>query len=240
MSRYREALMAYEKALELSRGVDHVALGAAQVLREMERWEDARRHAELALATNPARAHLSLARTAMVQEDFATARQEGLKSLAARPNAVAPHILLAEIAVKQDDLEAASEHIAAAEREDAKRQADEASPGLHLVKGDIAARRGDSREAEAEFKEEIRRYPGNTRAYSNLALLYALEQRGAEAVGVVRRMGEVNPTPAGYAAAVDTLRVLGDPRGAARLLALRPEDPGVKQLVAAVRAPTRD
>ena len=38
------------------------------------------------------------------------------------------------------------------------------------------------------------------------------------AVGILRKMVTDSPTPAAYAAAVETLEVLGDPNGAAALL----------------------
>lgn len=218
MSRFDEAAAAYGKALEASGGADHVALGAARLFLEMERFDEAEEHAELALATNPATAHLTLGRIALARGDLADAVEEAEKSLAARSNAVGPHVLLAQAAVARDELGQAAEHLERAEREDAKRQAVEASPGLYYLKGHVAAKRGEADLAESSFLEEIRHHPADTRSYCELALLYALEGRPGEAVSILRRMVETNEVPAAYAAAVETLRVLGDPRSAAGLL----------------------
>ncbi|HEX9734891.1 MAG TPA: sulfatase-like hydrolase/transferase [Thermoanaerobaculia bacterium] len=218
VSRYEEAAAAYEKALELSRGADHVALGAARLFLEMERYGDARGHAELALATNPAAAHLMLARVAFYQDDLERAEAEAQRSLEARSNTAAPHVVLAQVAGERGELAAAAEHVERAEREEAKRQAGEVTPGLHYVKGNLEARLGNAEAAEASFREEIRHHPSDTRAYSELALLLALDGRPQEAVAALREMVETNQAPAAYAAAVETLRVLGDPRSAAGLL----------------------
>ena len=218
LSRYAEAEAAYKEAMERSQGADHVALGAARLYLEMGRLDDARNHADLAVATNPARAHLTLARIALAAGELETAAEEAEKALEVRPNAVAPSIVLAQVAVARGDLDAAAEQIARAEREQAKRQEAEVPTGLFFMKGEIAARRGEARTAEDAYREEIRLHPSNTRAYSSLALLYALEGRGADSVGVVRQMVETLGTPRAYAAAVETLRILGDPRGADRLL----------------------
>ncbi len=218
LGRYEESLAAFERALEVSQGADHVALGAARLLLEMERFDDALAHAQLAIATNPAAAHLVLARVALAQKDFETAEAEARSSLAARSNAVPPYLVLALAAGGRDDDEAALAHVKQAEEIQARRQEDEPAAGLYFVKGDVLARLGRSTEAGEAFLAEIRVTPEDPRPYCRLSLLYALEGRSQEAVGILRRMVEVTPTPAVYAAAVETLRVLGDPAGAARLL----------------------
>ena len=218
MGRYEESAAAYEQALTLSQGADHVALGAARLYLETERYEEAVRHAELALATNPAAAHLTLARIELARDDPEAAVAAARRSLEARTNAVGPYLVMTQAAIDRGEIEQAAEHLAQAERQEAKRQAVEVSPGLHYLKGHIEARRGDAAKAEASFLKELHHHPSDTRAYSELALLYALSQRPAEASAILRRMVENNETPDAYAAAVETLRVLGDLRSAGGLL----------------------
>jgi Flp pilus assembly protein TadD len=73
-------------------------------------------------------------------------------------------------------------------------------------------------EAEQAFLHEIRDFPADTSAYTRLAVLYASLGRPAEAVNALRSMVETQNSPAAYIAAVKTLRILGDPQGAAALL----------------------
>ena len=61
-------------------------------------------------------------------------------------------------------------------------------------------------------------FPENISAYSNLALVYALTGRPAEATTMLRRMTEAMPSPASYAEAARTYRALGDERGAQAIL----------------------
>jgi tetratricopeptide (TPR) repeat protein len=90
--------------------------------------------------------------------------------------------------------------------------------GLNLIRGKILADQGDAQGAEASFKKELELFPDSVRAYSSLAILYALMGRTAEVRLTLQRMVESNPTPPAYAEAVKTLRILNDPRSASSLL----------------------
>jgi tetratricopeptide (TPR) repeat protein len=90
--------------------------------------------------------------------------------------------------------------------------------GLALIRGRILADTGDAAGAEAAFREEIRLFPDSLRAYSSLALLYALSGRPAEVGPTLKKLVETNPGPAAYAEAVKALRAVGDSRSAAGLL----------------------
>ena len=90
--------------------------------------------------------------------------------------------------------------------------------GLHLVEGKVYADLGRAADAERSFREEIRLFPEDVRAYSNLALLYALTGRAGAAAQALREMTEAIPTPLAYAEAARTLRALDDERGAQTVL----------------------
>lgn len=234
LHRYDEAVTAYGKALELSSGSDHIALGAARLFLEMGRLDDAEAHAKLALPTNPANAHRDLARIALARGDLDGAEAAAKASLEARSNAVAPHLILAQASLTRQDIPAAGKHLLNAEAVQARRQADEDVPGLFFIRGEILAYEGRTAEAGQAFLEEIRRFPADTRPYCRLAILYALEQRPREAVGILQKMVQDNPSPLAYAAAIDTLRILGDATAAERLrqhaLGLFPEHPKLVEL----------
>ena len=91
-------------------------------------------------------------------------------------------------------------------------------PGLFLVRGDLLARLGRAGEAEQAFLREIRDFPGDTAGYTRLAVLYASAGRPGDAIAAIRNMVETQNSPAAFVAAVKTLRILGDPQGAAALL----------------------
>jgi len=106
--------------------------------------------------------------------------------------------------------------------------------GLNLIAGKIEADLGNAAAAESSFEKEIALFPQDVRAYSNLAILYALTGRGAQASATLNRMIGAAPTAAAYAEAVKTYRVLHDPRGASAVLgyALQrfPRSPELREL----------
>lgn len=235
LGHYEQALEAFEHAMKLSQGSDHIALGAARLLMDMGRFDEAAAHARLAVATNPAAAHLVLARAALDRGDFEAAESEARASLDARSNAVPPYLVLAQAAAARGDDDTALAHLAKAEEIQARRQEDEPAAGLFFVKGDVLARLGRNSEAGEAFLNEIRNSPEDPRSYCRLSILYALEGRSQEAVGILQRMVQINPTPTAYAAAAETLRTLGDKDGAARLLryaqGLFPDNPKLKSVL---------
>jgi len=235
LGRLAEAVKAFERAMALSRGADHVALGAALVFLDAGELAQARAHAKLAVETIPAAAQRVLARVALAEEDLEKAEEHARAALAVRPNDTASQVMLAQVAVERGELDEAQRLIARAEQEQAKRHGEKTTPGLFLTKGDILARQGLTREAEESFRREIEQNRADTRAYTRLALVYALGNRPREAVSTLRRMVEDNETPPAYAAAVEALRVLGDPQAANAVLAhaLRrfPDNPQLRELV---------
>lgn len=219
LGRMEEALAAYEKALETSGGVSHVAVATGSLLLQMGRLPEARQHAELGLKVSPAMANSLLAQIALAEGKPEEAEKAARAAIASPGVRIAPMITLAQVLAKQGRLEEAlrASDDAAAEIEKTG-AAGQSFAGLHFVRGDVLARLGRAAEAEKEFQEEIRSFPADTRAYSGLSVLYASEGRPDAAVAVLRQMVESNGSPAAYAEAVRTLRVLGDPQGAAALL----------------------
>jgi tetratricopeptide (TPR) repeat protein len=147
-------------------------------------------------------------------------------------------ITLAEVLNVRRDHQGALDLIREAEEAYARREAKDPDlvRGLELIRGKALADLGDAPRAEAAFEREIARFPDSVRAYSSLAILYALTGRGGEVGPTLKRMVDTNPNPFAYAEAVKTLRILNDPGSASALLrhamARFPGDPTLRELVA--------
>ncbi|HEV8631965.1 MAG TPA: sulfatase-like hydrolase/transferase [Thermoanaerobaculia bacterium] len=216
--RLEEALDAYQHALRASVGASHVAAAAGGVLLALGRADEAKAHAQLALATSPSLAHDLLARIALAGGDLPAAEREARAAIAAGEQ-VAPQLTLAQVQVKAGRIEEAAATVEQAAAEVRRQGGAQRVQGLEQLRGDIFARQGRATEAEAAFRAEIAAYPRNLRAWSGLALLYAAAGQAEEAAATLRRMVEQSgDSPSAYAEAVRTLRALGDPVDAAALL----------------------
>ena len=239
LGRREEALEAYERAMDASGGASFVAVATGNLLLQMGRLDEARAHAELGLKGSPAMANSLLAQIALARDRPDEAEKAARAALAAPGSHIAPLMTLAQVLQKQGKLAEALGCADQATQELARTgAAGQGYEGLHWVRGDLLARLGRNEEAEREFLQEIRGFPHDTRPYASLALLYASEGRGPEAVGALRRMVEAEGSPAAYAEAVKTLRILGDPQGAAALLRQALDrHPGSRELRALAGSP---
>ncbi len=218
LGRHADAVAALEKALELTGGADHVALGLAQLFLETGQLDNATSHAKLALGTNPGAAHSLLASIALEAENAEDAEHHASAALEARPGDVAANVLLAHAALLRDDLDAMVERVERAEAAQAQRFGEEPAPGLRFIAGELYARQGAANRAETAFLDEIRLYPTNVAAYTRLAFLYAFAERSSDATAVLRQLVQTNDHANAYVAAVESLRALGDTQQAGRLL----------------------
>ena len=214
------ALEAYREALRISGGSPHIAMSAASLWFELGDLDEAETHAKLAEVAHPSFAHGLLARIALARKDNAAAEREARLAMEDESARIGPMVTLAEVLHARRDYAGALEMTRQAAVAYGKREAKdpELIRGLALIRGRILADTGDAAGAEAAFREEIRLFPDSLRAYSSLALLYALSGRPAEVGPTLRALVETNPGPAAYAEAVKTLRAVGDPRSAAGLL----------------------
>ncbi len=215
LGRHEESLAAYEEAMRVSGGAGHVALSMASLLLDMGRLDDARKHAELGLATSPAVAHNLLSQIALAKSDLPTAEKEARAALEARGSRLGPLVTLAGVLEAQGKLD---EALALTDQALKEMKPGQKFTGLYLIRGDLLGRLGRGGEAEQAFLREIQDFPADTAAYTRLAVLYASLSRPADAVHALRAMVENQNSPAAYIAAVKTLRILGDPQGAAALL----------------------
>jgi pentatricopeptide repeat protein len=219
LGRLDEALAAFKQAMKMSAGVSHVAVSTGALLLRMGHIDEAAAHAELARSVSPAAANALLAEVALARHQPAIAEREARAAVAAEDERVAPLLTLAQALVAEGKLQEALAETDRALAELAQRAAGQRFPRLWYVRGDILARLQRDAEAEQAFRREIEGFPADLRTYSSLAALYASEGRSDEAIAVVRQMVEANgESPAAFAEAVKTLRVLGDAQDAAALL----------------------
>lgn len=218
--RSTEALDAYREALKISNGSPQVAVAAASLYFDLGRLDDAAAHAKMALATHSSFAHGLLSQIALQRKQLDEAEREARAALEDESLRVGPMITLAEVLLAKKDPQGALDLTRKAEEAYNQREAKdpELLRGLYLIRGKVLADRGEAAAAEAAFKREIELFPDSVRAYSNLAILYALAGRGAEVGPTLQRMVAVNPKPAAYAEAVKTLRILNDAKSASSLL----------------------
>ena len=210
LERPEEALAAYREALRASEGSPHIAMAAASLYFELGRVEDAEQHARLALVAHPSFAHGLLAQIALARDDLAAAEREAQASAEAGSVRVRPLLTLAAVRQAQGRYEETLQLIDQAARVYAERKTPDPQllQGLHLLRGKALADIGNVPAAETAFQREIELFPADPRAYSNLALLYALAGRPRAVGPTLRRMVEDHPSAAAYAEAVKTLRVL--------------------------------
>ncbi|HUF78447.1 MAG TPA: sulfatase-like hydrolase/transferase, partial [Thermoanaerobaculia bacterium] len=233
LGRPAEALEAYERLLTASAGSPQAALGAAGALLELGRLDEAVEHAELAVELLPVDAHDQLAQIHLRRGDLEAAERHAERAVARRGARLGPLITRAHVALDRRQPERALELTDRALADLAPEVDTEIYRGLFLVRGQALAELGRSEEAARALAREIELFPEELAPYSRLALLHALVGDGRRAGAALQRMVEANPRPEAYAEAAQTMRVLGDPAAAERLLreARRrwPESPVLRQ-----------
>jgi arylsulfatase A-like enzyme/Flp pilus assembly protein TadD len=220
LGRDGEALDAYREGLRVSHGSPTIAVAAASLYFDLGRLDDAASHARMALAAHPSFAHGLLAQIDLRKKDLDGAEREARLAMGDESLRVGPMITLAEVLHARHRYEEALDLTRRAFEVYGKREAQDPGliQGLSLIRGKILADMGDAAGAEAAFLEEIRLFPADVRAWSNLAVLYAVSGKPEQAGPTLHRMVEASPTPAAYAEAVKTLRALHDPGSAGALL----------------------
>jgi tetratricopeptide (TPR) repeat protein len=89
--------------------------------------------------------------------------------------------------------------------------------GVHWYLGDTLARLDREANAEKAFREELRAFPRQIRAYSSLVMLYHATGRPDAVKETLDALVVAAPTPEGYDAAARLWVTVGDPAHAAAL-----------------------
>jgi choline-sulfatase len=214
--RYEEAAEAYRKAIDVDPALaGEFALSLGGVLLKLERYDDAEAHARLAEKSNPAGAHVLLARIALERRDLAGAEREARKAASLDPFAApGANIVVAQAVAQQGRLPEALALIESVRR-DAEQKQLGAVESLEFTRGDILARMERLEEAAAAFRREIELFPQNRQPYGNLALVYMLMGRTDQAHALFEQMVRANPGRRSLLFAAKTFDDLDDPRSAA-------------------------
>jgi arylsulfatase A-like enzyme/Flp pilus assembly protein TadD len=212
LGRLDEALAAGKEGLKLSPNADHLAISVANLALELGRYDDAEKHAQLALRTEPGQGREILARIWMARGDLERAEKEIRTALETKRDRTSALMTLARLEKERNRLDVALGHLDEAMAELSDRR-NRHLMNLHFLRGDVLARLGREREAEAEFRKEIDLFPDQTQAYKNLILLLVTEDRIPEATQLIYRLIEASPTPPAYVAVCEVLDVVGDARG---------------------------
>jgi arylsulfatase A-like enzyme/Flp pilus assembly protein TadD len=225
VDRPTEALAAYKQFVALKPTQSNGLVAVAATLLRLQRLNEARQHAQLAVKVAApherlarASAHEMLAKIALAARDGETARREAQLAQEEDPTLPMP------LYVQALQLHTAGRYAEALPLfADAAKQVNARTltiTELYFYLGDTLARLGRNAEAEAAFKEELRLFPQNRRAYAGLAMLYRSLSRDAEAEKVIRDMLEMAPGAESRSLARQLWTMFGEPEKAA---GLRPE-----------------
>src|SRR6185295_2996727 len=139
MGRTREAIASGKEALRRSPTSTHLAVDLGNALLLAGETDDAERHAQLAVKSDPGRAHELLARIALVRNDLPTAEREAQRAVAAPGDSNAALYTLARVAQRQarwpDVVRIADELLSRLQRTKGR-----PLRGLHALRGDALAR----------------------------------------------------------------------------------------------------
>lgn len=235
LGRYDEAIEAAKRGLRLSPSFSQLAVLIANVAIEQKRYDEAEKHALLIEDETPVEAHSLLAQVYLHKKDYARATTEAKEVAGKNSDRPFGLILLGRIDMEQGRLdEALRQFDAAIAMNEAKKRSP--VPKLNFFRGDALARMGRGDEAEQAFRAEIAAFPDDPKAYKNLILLYAVEGKNDAATQLIFSLEKEAPTPPSYVAIAETLKLIGDVRGA-RFWATRglQRYPGDRQLQALLR-----
>ena len=105
---------------------------------------------------------------------------------------------------------------------------------LQLATGDTLSRLDRFADAEQHFRNELRAFPDNLRAWASLATVYNAQGRAVDAAAAIDALIAAVPTPEGYGVAARVLTIIGDRPRAERLRASGRQkfkgDPAIKLL----------
>ncbi len=217
LGRHEASLAALERQDRLTPGSPHILLSFANQYLELQDLDRARLYAERALAANaPPEANEVLARIALARRDWPEAERQANLALEGHQGRKLPYIVLAQVRRARGDLPGALQMLDEVQAKLQSSGQGEMS-NLHYFRADILARMDRTAEAEAEFRKELSIFPDNTAAWTGLALLHASLGQPEATRRDLEDLLRTVPTPRGYAAAAETLRILGDPESARRL-----------------------
>jgi arylsulfatase A-like enzyme/Flp pilus assembly protein TadD len=219
LGRTDDAITAIRKTVELSPpDRTNYLISVANLCLQVSRFDEAIRHADLAIARGDTGGHEVKARAYLATGDFAKAESEARRSIETGDVRKRSWLVLASVEASRGNFQGALQIT-----DDLKVKVGERGLGdligFHFLRGNLLGRLNRWEEAEAELLQETRQFPQNLNGWQTLALVYANRGRVPDAKKVVEAMVETVNSPAACAAAVDLLTKMGDAAGAARIRA---------------------
>jgi tetratricopeptide (TPR) repeat protein len=208
-----DALKAYKEVITRKPNDPASLTGAAAALTRLGRLDEARAHAELAVAVAPAAAHGLLARLAVERGDVEGARREARRARDADPTLPLPAFIEGILAYRQGRYAEALPHLLEARRALENRTLQIAD--VHYYAGDALAHLERYAEAERFFREELQIFPQHVRARASLAMLYRAQGRKIDAERAIEDLLRHVPTREGYDVAARLWTMFGEPARAA-------------------------
>jgi choline-sulfatase len=207
--RYDDAIAAYKAAMQQSEIFSpDLALGLGFAYLKAGRPQDAIEHAQLAAPESPREAHELLARAYAEERRFAEAEASARQAIAEGDRQPSSILLLAEVERAEGKLEAALETIHEAERR-ANDLEIQHLYGIDYLRGDVLARLDRPDEAVAAYQREIESSPQHLQSYANLAVIYVIEGKRADAEKTLALMTQRNPHRGALALAAKTRAAMG-------------------------------
>jgi arylsulfatase A-like enzyme/predicted Zn-dependent protease len=213
LNRYEDALDAYKHVIRLQPEEPNGLLGAASMLLGLNRLDEARAHAELAVKNAPAQAHQAIALIEVARKRDAEALRQAELAAQAEPGLPMPLFIRGTIEYNNQRYNDALKYLLEARKAYAQRSAQ--ARDLHFMIGDSLARLERYQEAEPFLVAEIRLYPQHVRARASLAMLYESMGRPTEAERVLSDLTRDVPTREAYDTVASVWRMFGQPDRAA-------------------------
>jgi choline-sulfatase len=219
VDRPEEALVAYKRFVTLKPTQANGLVAVAATLLRLHRLDEARQHGQLAVKVAApherlarASAHEVLAKIALAAKDGETARVEAKLAQEEDPTLPMPlYVQALQLHTAGRYAEALPLFAEAAKQVNTRTLT---ITELFFYLGDTLARLGRNAEAEAAFKQEIRMFPQNRRAYAGLAMLYRSIGRDAEAEAAIADMLEKAPGAESRSLARQLWTMFGEPEKA--------------------------
>jgi len=232
-----DAMEAARRGLALNPKFEPLLLRAGYLSIQLRQLAQANTYADLVMPMRPEIAHDIRARVALATGNIDVAETEARAGLASGLETADLHETMGRVAVARND-----PRTALAEFDAAQRLLDQT--GDHMInlshdRGVVLAQLGRDAEAGNAFEDEIRLFPGNVTAYTNLIVFYATHGRAGDEVRLIGTLITHYPSGASYAAVADAMRTLGNESAARKALAdglaRYPHDPQLAQIKAALR-----
>ncbi len=218
LGRNEDALAAFDRARQAGGGQSS-ALAAAQVLMHLGRLEEARALATTALETEPVRSRCVLAEVALAnKQPYQGGKLAQEAAALAPPDDPRPKLLMVRAALLLGSADVAHQEIESLEELPEDWLGPEQRIQITVLKGELAAVRGDYETAETAFRRALEARPSDVETYARLARLLVVTSRGSEAIAELNQMLTANPTPAAYQRAIALLTELRNPTQAAQLM----------------------